>query len=480
MNSHHTNADDAADALANLEEGDVFETNHYENALEVTFIGELDGTENAFIGVRFADESARTGATKHFVRNKHSGHYYLQVGRSGDKGRLTELTVLGSDGTDGSDEDESDDSDDEDMGKYVNEGIKDFLGSDSDDEDDSKEVPDYEDGARVRVSYEDAYRGRSNEFEGEVVSDPYTHRMTPNGTLDISVRTDSGRTVRRVEYDGSLGTLRLRGLHHATKRHDSWMGTVVSVERIDSDEGESDDSDDESEHSDMLAIYERESAGESGSSTDESDASDDGTDDESADESDEKPVVTDGGETARDRTATGTGAKRRTRRDLRYLASREYDDPSRNSRLISHGWLSSQGRPTATGLELAETVSELEDAGELGWALDIFGMDEFIETVRESEDPVTFVREAFAIGNLIDESRHAAGTQAAEYDHDGLFSPHFVSFDPERKRFEVRFEKKTTAHRFASEYARERWTVSLKYDERFNGDHNPRRLLIEV
>lgn len=86
-------------------------------------------------------------------------------------------------------------------------------------------------GTRVRVTYTDSYRGRTHQFEGTVVRDPFMHRRTPDGALDLRVtHADSPATTRRVA-DG-----RLRGLHHATRRHDHFMGSVTAVEAVDADE----------------------------------------------------------------------------------------------------------------------------------------------------------------------------------------------------------------------------------------------------
>lgn len=80
-------------------------------------------------------------------------------------------------------------------------------------------------GTRIRVTYTDSFRGLTHQFEGEVIRDPFKHRPTPEGALDLRVSHDDRPDDARRIADG-----RLRGLHHATRRHDVHMGSVTAVE----------------------------------------------------------------------------------------------------------------------------------------------------------------------------------------------------------------------------------------------------------
>lgn len=97
----------ASEVQANLETGDVIELPQYETPLKVTYTGELDGKENAMVGLEF---QGRNGAEKSLMRNKHSGRVYLMAG-SQDKGEVTEITVLESDRDAGNSDDGSEDAD---------------------------------------------------------------------------------------------------------------------------------------------------------------------------------------------------------------------------------------------------------------------------------------------------------------------------------------------------------------------------------
>lgn len=86
------------------------------------------------------------------------------------------------------------------------------------------QIPSCEDGDRVRVEYEGSYRGRDQTITGEVVTDPFTHRSTPEDALDLRVRGENGTYVARVTEDGVV-----YGLDHATRRHDNRKGGEASV-----------------------------------------------------------------------------------------------------------------------------------------------------------------------------------------------------------------------------------------------------------
>ncbi len=77
-------------------------------------------------------------------------------------------------------------------------------------------------GDTVEVTYENA-SGREKTLSGEVVVDPFTHRSTPDGATDFKAVNSKGQsyTVRMTEGG------RIKGLHHATRRHDTRLGRAV-------------------------------------------------------------------------------------------------------------------------------------------------------------------------------------------------------------------------------------------------------------
>lgn len=80
-------------------------------------------------------------------------------------------------------------------------------------------------GDTVEVTYEGSFRGRTHTVEAEVIEDPYMHRDTPEGALDLEAVNEDGETYKaRVTEDGTL-----KGLHHATARHDHRKGNVTEV-----------------------------------------------------------------------------------------------------------------------------------------------------------------------------------------------------------------------------------------------------------
>lgn len=93
-------------------------------------------------------------------------------------------------------------------------------------DDASIDVDQFAVGDEVALTYEGNYRGHEHEHEGEVVEDPYMHRSTPESAVDLKLRNEDGETfTARLGEDG-----RLHGLHHATRRHDHYMGNVTEVE----------------------------------------------------------------------------------------------------------------------------------------------------------------------------------------------------------------------------------------------------------
>lgn len=192
-----------------------------------------------------------------------------------------------------------------------------------------------------------------------------------------------------------------------------------------------------------------------------------------------------------------TSTTRRTRSDLRYLAdvvthtrvdTDVATDASRNSRLIDHGWVTSQGRSTtANGHRIAGVVETLRnedvETDDFDMVVDIMGMSDFVDACIEApsiQDAVAFIRGALVLVNQIDEARHAADRGHHEYEHDGLFAPHFADFEARLGTIEVRFETRQTAFQFANEYVSERYDVESKHDERFKGNRNPKRRVVQV
>lgn len=84
---------DARRIVHDLREGDVIKVPQYENALRVNYCGSLNGDQNAFIGVEFADEGKQTSAEKSMIVNRNSGRVYLTAGRY-DKGEVTEIEIV--------------------------------------------------------------------------------------------------------------------------------------------------------------------------------------------------------------------------------------------------------------------------------------------------------------------------------------------------------------------------------------------------
>jgi len=198
-----------------------------------------------------------------------------------------------------------------------------------------------------------------------------------------------------------------------------------------------------------------------------------------------KPVATDGGVTT----------TRRTRADLRYLAdvvthtrvdTDAATDSERNRRLIDHGWVTSQGTSTTgDGHRVAGVVGTLRNRDaeydDFDMAVDAMGMADFVDACVEApsiQDAVSFVRGVFVCANTADEARHDAGTQADEYDHDGMFAPHLADFDARNGTVEVRFERESTARSWVGYVSR--YDPEFAHDKRFTSNRNPRRVVADV
>lgn len=122
---------------------------------------------------------------------------------------------------------------------------------------------------------------------------------------------------------------------------------------------------------------------------------------------------------------------------------------------------------------------------DVDYAIDIMGMNTFVDEALRSPsagDFAGYVRGILVVANTIDEARHHADTQDVEFDHDGLFAPHFApdGFDARNGKVEVRFESEATARVWSVEDAPDRFDMTYKHDERFTGNRNPRRLVVDV
>jgi hypothetical protein len=146
----------ASDAFDDLREGDIIEVAQYEGALRVSSIARDVG----MIGIEFVDDGKRAqGATKHLIRNEHSGDIALVSGRS-DKGKVAMITVLerSQDGRETQDdigESETDDHEDQDEDSHEDDGRDDSGRESVLPEADSLEIPagwEVEDDERVATA----------------------------------------------------------------------------------------------------------------------------------------------------------------------------------------------------------------------------------------------------------------------------------------------------------------------------------------
>ena len=187
---------------------------------------------------------------------------------------------------------------------------------------------------------------------------------------------------------------------------------------------------------------------------------------------------------------------RRTRADVRYLADvvthTKIDvdaatDAERNSRLRSHGWVTSNATTTGDGHRVAGVAATLADdrleEDDLEWAIDIMGMSNFVDACVEApsiQDAVAYIRGVFVCANLVDEALNDADTYGVEYEHDGLFEPFFApdGFDARKGTVEMRFRDESTARSWVGYVSR--YDPEFKHDERFTGNRNPRRVVVDV
>jgi hypothetical protein len=146
----------ASDAFDDLREGDIIEVPQYKGPLRVSSIARDVG----MIGIEFVDDGKRAqGATKHLIRNEHSGDIALVSGRS-DKGKVAMITVLerSQDGHESQDDDgesETDDHEDQDGDSHEDDDVDDIERESVLPEADSLETPsgwEAEDDERVATA----------------------------------------------------------------------------------------------------------------------------------------------------------------------------------------------------------------------------------------------------------------------------------------------------------------------------------------
>jgi len=167
---------DARKVVENLTEGDIIEVPQYENPLCVNFLGELNGQENAMVGLEFVEN--QTSAVKMLLTNRQSGRIYLQAGTH-DKGEVVDITVISredEEDTDGDLERQEEDGDDVDADRdeTVTATIHHHRFRDPDG--DGR----YELGADLGMGYEWFDDGRE-ETIAEVFAEAYVHA----GTVEI-------------------------------------------------------------------------------------------------------------------------------------------------------------------------------------------------------------------------------------------------------------------------------------------------------
>jgi len=100
-----TDATHASTTVKDLREGHVIRVPQYANPLEVTKTSALNGEQNAYIALEFADNP--TGTDKTLIVNEVSGRVYLLSG-STSKGEVTEIEIVATPTDDESEHDESD------------------------------------------------------------------------------------------------------------------------------------------------------------------------------------------------------------------------------------------------------------------------------------------------------------------------------------------------------------------------------------
>lgn len=82
--------EEVSTVVKDLGEGDVIRVPQYETPLEVSYVSDLNGESNAFIGVEFIEGKTQTQKT--LITNQHSGRVYLTAGTA-DKGEVTHIQV---------------------------------------------------------------------------------------------------------------------------------------------------------------------------------------------------------------------------------------------------------------------------------------------------------------------------------------------------------------------------------------------------
>jgi len=173
-----------------LTEGDVIEVPQYESALRVNFTGDLNGNENAMIGVEFADDSKRTGARKTMIVNENSGRVYLSAGNT-DKGEVTTIkTVAVSEG------EEEDDDDGEAESENTQATLDGFEGESQTVATDGGQDVEEENTEEFGGDHFDAdAEAVTDAWEGAFINTSWGYGQTNNDIAQIVEVSDSGKTV---------------------------------------------------------------------------------------------------------------------------------------------------------------------------------------------------------------------------------------------------------------------------------------------
>ena len=185
---------------------------------------------------------------------------------------------------------------------------------------------------------------------------------------------------------------------------------------------------------------------------------------------------------------------RRTMLDIEYLTSIVEGDtvvaahqPTRNSRLIYHGWLYPQGRVTDDGKRLADVTEKLQsDATFESTVSMVGGIPEYADIVTsvDTADAMAYFNNIQTIESvLLPMSREVAGTDDTEYTSDGdnTYSAHFPNgaFDVEKSTVNVKFKHESTMEAFKSACP-DYYSIEHKQDKRFKDNKNPKHLTITV
>jgi hypothetical protein len=174
---------------------------------------------------------------------------------------------------------------------------------------------------------------------------------------------------------------------------------------------------------------------------------------------------------------------RRTRTDVESLAaivSGEGADADRKERLVDHEWARTTDigafALTDTGRHIGGVASGLIDRNDFEATVDLMGLPDFVDAALEA-DPVT--AEAFFAG-----VRTVAAVADEAFGYGDAVSNYPANYDPtpsftfDGDTVEVAFDDRKHARLFR-EFA-DRFDPERKHDERFTGNRNPRRLVVDV